>query len=101
MRWFTAAKLTLSVLGLLAVACASDIESYCEGKIDCEGGTDRHIDECIVDLEDKEDRAYRLGCDDYWDELMACRDDTAICRGAEWDTDCGREKDRYESCMEP
>lgn len=98
MRWFTAAKLTVCVFGLAAVACASDIESYCEDKIDCEGGTDRHIDECIFDLEDDEDKAYRLGCEDYWDDYMACRDETGVCRGADWDTDCGPEKKRLESC---
>jgi hypothetical protein len=38
------------------------------------------------------------GCVDLYDELLDCEDETGVCRGADWESACGPEKDRFKNC---
>lgn len=81
-----------------SLGCTSLEEDLCSAKCDCEGCSDADFDDCVADYDVVASRADRNGCLDLYDDLLACRDDTGVCRGADWDTDCNVERDRFESC---
>ena len=80
-------------------ACTSLDEDLCAAKCDCEGCNDAAYDLCVSEHDaDFREADYR-GCVDYYDEWRACEDDTGVCKGADWDTSCGPEHDRYKNCV--
>lgn len=85
---------------LVTVACTSAEEDLCDAKCDCEGCSDRDYDNCVFDREDDEIVADRRGCLDLYDEYVVCQLDTWRCRGADFDTSCGPERDRYRNCID-
>lgn len=94
------ALLACSVIALAFPACTSDAEAVCEAKCDCEGCNDAKLDDCYREADSKEAAADRNGCLDYWDDLQACQDDTGFCKsGAEFESNCKTEKERYDNCM--
>lgn len=89
------------LLGLLTAAlpaCSTDAEAVCEAKCDCEGCSRSQLDDCYFHAEREEIDADRARCLDLWDELQACEWDTGRCRGSDWDTSCGPERDRWNRC---
>jgi hypothetical protein len=95
------------LLSLMAAAlvftasCTSTEEDVCDAKCECEGCSDREYDDCVFDYEDDERAADNRDCLDLYDEFIACRDDTGYCDGGrEFETSCGREKDRFKACVD-
>src|SRR5262245_11621738 len=88
-----------SVLSAGLLSCGSTEDAVCTAKCDCEFCSDRDFNECLDHLDADFRAADRLGCADLYDELLACEDDTGRCRGSDFDTSCGPEKDRLERCI--
>jgi hypothetical protein len=98
-------KLLLAA-GLLAlgaemgVGCGSPDGGICAARCDCERCSNREYDDCL----DRADNAARStdqrGCYRDYDDLLACENDTAICRSnGDFDTNCGPEQDRWQRCI--
>jgi hypothetical protein len=90
----TAALLALS-------GCDSDEEDLCEFECECEGCSARRYDDC----RDSYDRTARDAefrrCYDLYDAWIDCRDATAFCdRDFEFETNCGPEHARLNSCLD-
>ncbi len=80
-------------------ACQSDGEAVCDLKCDCEGCSDFDRDNCYDDVDDNARDADYRGCLDLYDDLKACEYDTGYCKGgADWETSCKTEKERYDNC---
>ena len=96
--WAVIAALALAASGL--TACGGSISSICDAICDCEGCSDDEYDECIDEGEDQEHDADREGCLDQYDELVACLDEEAECRGGDIDLDgCGSEQKDLNDCL--
>ncbi len=73
------ARFTLALaLAGLATAC-SRFSSLCEDEMACRGGNDADVDACIAQAETSEALAENRGCEDAFDELLACAEDDAQC----------------------
>jgi len=93
--------MALLATALFVVPACSTEESLCDDKCDCEGCSDRQYDDCVHDYESDERAADNRNCLDLYDDLVDCRADTGYCDGGyDWETDCGREKDRLKDCID-
>jgi hypothetical protein len=85
-------KLAYSFTVALALAalpgCGSSLSSLCDDACDCTGdcSPDRR-DNCVDDLEDAEQMALDAGCEDQFDEAIACIEDEFACRSGAVDID--------------
>ncbi len=80
--------------------CTSTEADLCDYKCECEGCSARDYDNCLNDYDrDARDAEFR-GCEDFYDEWVACQEATWICRGRDFDTSCGRERDRFKNCID-
>ncbi|WP_156338346.1 hypothetical protein [Chondromyces crocatus] len=91
---------TSVVIGIGASGCRSAVGTICDTKCDCEGCSNREYNECIDDVERDERRAVNRRCADEFDEWVACVDDTATCRGRDYDDRCGPERRDLRDCMD-
>ncbi|MGK4004619.1 hypothetical protein WMF31_18445 [Sorangium sp. So ce1036] len=95
-----ALHLPLALACLLTAACSPIEKDLCDYKCDCEGCNDREFEECL----DRYDRRYAdadyRGCAHRYDALLACEDDTAICRDYKWETSCKPERDALDRCID-
>ena len=90
------------ILGLLSVpyvACTTSEEDICDIECDCEGCSNRDYDNCVRSYDNDFFDAERNGCLDLYDELLDCRHQTWTCRGSDFDTRCGTERDRLNNCI--
>jgi hypothetical protein len=93
--------IAIGFIVLFALGCGPSEEAVCEMKCDCEGCSDSEFDHCLDEYDDDLRRAENEDCLDYWDELMACREDTGWCKDDhEFKDDCGPEKDRFKHCVD-
>lgn len=83
-----------SILG-----CSSLAEDLCDAQCECEGCSDADYEDCVVGYDQDESAADRRDCLDLYDDLVACRDDTGVCRGADFETDCKPERGRLKNCV--
>lgn len=88
------------VAALAAVGCGSLESDLCDARADCERWGDRDYERCLDDYDDTYSAADRRDCLDEYDDLLACEDDTYDCRGGDWDTNCGRERDDLRRCLD-
>src|SRR5688572_14921046 len=60
--------------------CASVEEDLCDARCECEGYcSDYWYDECVRDYDGKLREAEYRGCEDYYEDLVACQDETGFC----------------------
>jgi hypothetical protein len=81
-------------------ACSSAEEDLCDLKCECEGCNEVGYEVCLNEHDEDFRRADFRGCGELYDDLIACEDQTGVCRGADWDTACGPEKDRFKNCTD-
>jgi hypothetical protein len=97
--WFGA--LVALGVGLGGAGCGGSIAAICEEMCDCEGCSEDELDECIDEGEDIERLADNEGCEDQFDEFVACTDDEAVCRGDDFEADgCEQELDDLDDCVD-
>ncbi|WP_437680392.1 hypothetical protein [Sorangium sp. So ce131] len=91
---------TLAVALAAIPGCGSSISGLCEDKCDCTGDcSPDDEDDCIDNLEDAERAAVEEGCEDQFDEAIACVESEFECRGGDVDIDgCSREGENLASC---
>jgi hypothetical protein len=91
----------MTALALMILpGCGSSISSLCEDGCDCQGCSDRELDDCIDTFEDAERAAEDEGCADQFDDLLACYDDEFSCIDGEVDLDgCGPEQESLGDCV--
>ncbi|HSO00651.1 MAG TPA: hypothetical protein VLS89_20305 [Candidatus Nanopelagicales bacterium] len=91
----------LLAAALASTGCGTLEADLCDLKCDCEGCSDFEYDECLDKYDDDLRDAEREGCEDLYDDLLACEDDTGDCSGGgEWDTRCSDEKDDFKDCVD-
>jgi hypothetical protein len=93
-------SLALFTLAGVAPSCGSGRGAYCDAKCDCEGCSAVGYDDCLAHDDDDYRSSDVNGCLDYYDELAACQEATAVCVGAHFETKCGPEHDRWKNCMD-
>jgi hypothetical protein len=91
--------LALVFAALWCGGCGNAHGALCEEAASCGGGGDEEIDACIVDLDGKAEVASIYGCEDDWDDFLACMEDSAECQNDEL-RGCGVENDRYKDCVD-
>jgi hypothetical protein len=99
MKWMRFLSLAAACAGLMLTACSSTEEDLCDDKCACEGCSDFQYNDCLADYDNDERNAEFWGCEDFYEEWIDCRDATWICRGADFDTACGLERERYRNCV--
>ncbi len=83
-----------------AVGCTSLEEDVCDARCDCRGCSDRDYDNCLDDYDRDFRSADNQGCPDLYDELVTCQQQTYVCRGTDFDTSCGNERERLKNCID-
>ncbi len=101
MKLLSAAAL-FALTGLAFAACGGPPGAdVCDARCACEGCSIAGHNDCLRHDEDDAFAADRRGCLPFYDEFRACEAATGFCReGHHWETDCGRERDRWRSCVE-
>lgn len=95
-----ALHLTLALACLFTAACGRVEGDLCDYKCDCEGCNEREYDDCLDRYDIRYEDADRRGCVDRYDDLLACEDDTGICRDYKWDTSCKNEREALDRCVD-
>ena len=97
-RKFLYLVVSMFVFGL--AGCGYGAGDVCDDICDCQGCSDHDYDDCIDRGEDLERDVDREGCEDDYDEYIACLEDTGECRHDDvWDTHCGDELSDLEHCL--
>jgi hypothetical protein len=79
-------------------ACGSAEERLCNDECDCEGCSNAMYEYCVAERDGERREAEHRDCVDLYEELLACQEATGYCRGRDWETSCGPEKDRWKRC---
>jgi hypothetical protein len=88
------------VVSVSFTGCGTSASSLCDAYCDCEGCSDRDLDDCIDDVEDAERDAEREGCEDEFDDYADCIDGELECRNGHVDADgCENEAEDLSDCM--
>ncbi|AUX32806.1 MULTISPECIES: hypothetical protein [Sorangium] len=91
--------LTLTLACLFTAACGRPEDDLCDDRCDCEGCNEREFNDCLDRYDVRFVDADRRDCLDRYDDLLACEDDTAICRNYKWDTACKDEREALDRCV--
>lgn len=94
-----AALLSIGTTSLSVAACGASPEALCNMKCDCERCSASQYDGCVADARGNAQAADQRQCGAFYDDYLACQDATGFCRGSDWETSCGPEKDRLKRCM--
>jgi hypothetical protein len=86
-------------LAFASGACGPSGASVCDAKCECEGCSAAHYDSCVFSADGDEASSDFRGCLDLYYDYVSCEDATGFCRGTDFDTSCGAEKDRWKHCM--
>lgn len=81
-----------------AASCTSLEEDLCSAECECKGCSDAAYDVCVNEHDADFRAADFRGCVDLYDEWLDCQDATAVCNGADWNTACKPEHDRFKNC---
>lgn len=98
-------KLFAPIFGLalgLAVlpGCGYDEADLCDDTCDCTGCSENEYEDCIDNGEDLARDVEFEGCEDFYDDYLACVGDEFECRGGQVDLDgCGNEFGRLFNCL--
>lgn len=95
-----ALTLALAPLPLWAGCGGAGGENICSMRCDCEGCSPAEFDNCVADYAGDEQEASYRECLPQYDELLACQEATAFCKGHEFETSCKPERDRWKDCTE-
>ena len=97
-------KLFAPVLGLALAAlpgCGYNEEDLCDDSCDCTGCSQYDYEDCVDNADDLAREVEYQGCEDYYDEYLACVGDEFACRGGRVDLDgCGGEFQRLFNCLD-
>jgi hypothetical protein len=100
--WKFVVAVGLLALGAeMGVGCGGGADGgICGARCDCEGCSTRDYDDCL-DRADIDARVSdQRGCYRFYDDLLACENQTYICKnGNDFQTNCGSERSRWESCV--
>ena len=88
----------LACSALVLLGCNSAEENLCDDKCECEGCSDLDYDRCLAGYDEDERQAEFWGCEDFYDDWFDCRDATWYCRGADFESGRGVERERFKNC---
>lgn len=89
----------LAIAGLTVVDCGNAVAA-CDQKCDCEKCSSSAYNACLATGESDEHTAVQFGCTTELDDLHACQASTGVCKGADFETDCNTQKDRWKKCID-
>ena len=90
----------LGLAGLTVIDCGNAVEA-CDKKCDCEQCPTSEYNACLATGESDAHAALQAGCTTELDDLQECQATTGVCKGNDFETSCGTQKDRLKSCLEP
>ena len=90
----------LGLAGLTVIDCGNAVEA-CDKKCDCEQCPTSEYNACLATGESDAHAALQAGCTSELDDLQTCQATTGVCKGTDFETSCGTQKDRLKSCLEP
>ena len=94
-----ASALVFALALVAGTGCGYSAGDLCDDVCDCSGCSDAAYDECLDNEDDLERSAYNEGCDDQYEEYMACRGDEFRCVNSQVDLDgCKFEKEGLDNC---
>ena len=89
----------LALAGFTVIDCGNVI-AVCDKKCDCETCETSAYNACLATGESDQHTALEAGCTSELDDLQSCQAATGVCKGAEFETDCNTQKDRWKACVE-
>ncbi|MEO5727689.1 MAG: hypothetical protein ABI134_24135 [Byssovorax sp.] len=89
----------LALAGFTIVDCGNAV-AVCDMKCDCEKCETSAYNACLATGESDRHTAIESGCNDALDDLEACQVATGVCKGPDFATDCGPQKDGWKKCTE-
>lgn len=88
------------LLALGAVNCDGLHADLCEQAAQCGGGGEPEIDACIADLDRREEIAAIYGCEDLWDDYLACLETYGYCDEHGNLSGCDGPDESYRHCVD-
>ena len=81
------------------VGCTSRARSFCDSKIQCEGGNDADVEACVIGVESSEDVAAAYDCGSAFDKAADCVETAGRCDAGKYKSSCDAEDDALEACI--
>ena len=80
--------------------CGSEVSTWCDGVSEC-GSMDKQ--ECLEVEEQEVANAQSWGCEDVYDDYLACRNNTSVCANGVYTPDpidaCAQASLGYNACL--
>jgi len=68
----------------VALGCDEEPQGYCEAKIECEGGAQADIDDCLARMAAEEETAAACGCAEQYADWARCLLEQGSCQTSGW-----------------
>lgn len=98
--WSSLALAVVVSGGAAAVGCGPSAAAACNAKCDCEGCGQVAFDQCVSEVSGDQQEADFRGCGMEYANYLACVDATGFCKGHDFETSCGPEKDAWKHCVD-
>jgi len=89
-----------AMLAVFSASCADLHGDLCERAATCGGGGELEVEACVADLDRREELATIYGCDDRWDDYLACLDERGYCDDDGELSGCDEVDDSYKHCID-
>lgn len=86
--------------GAAASGCGPSPGALCDMRCQCEGCSQAEFNACVAEGDALGQEADFRGCGAEYADYLACADATAYCRGHDFETSCGPEKDVWKHCVD-
>lgn len=85
-----------------STGCGEGYPSYCDSKINCEGGNDNDKSACVDSIEGEEEQAEDYGCGDQFDQVFTCESNGASCVQGQYATqsNCQGQRQALDTCIQ-
>ncbi len=96
--------IALAIFVSTAAACGPSADALCKEQCDCENGLDCWSNAapygfCKSQAASDEQASELLGCSKEYNDLLSCRDATAVCFPPKFITNCDIQENLWNKCM--
>lgn len=83
-----------------AASCGPSPAAVCDAKCECERCSLAELDRCVAERSGDQQEADYRGCGGEYSSYLSCQAATAFCKGNDFETSCGPEKDAWKRCVD-
>jgi len=85
-----------------SAGCGEGYPSFCDARINCEGGNDNDKSACVDQLEGEEEQAEDYNCGDQFDQAYTCNTNGAACNAGRYRTqsNCDSQNLALSTCIQ-